>query len=169
MHLLSYLLATLVIGSTEAKPLLELLKRTPGTSPAPSIVKGKYVCNDGDDTTGFSKRATYTFTGTKLPTGLSASTYNVGGNRVFSTSNVVIKNGYLELHVPGGQTAMPYSCGQIVTDVNNIVSASVRTTAILTDIAGTINGKGFTLILYLDKADSSRHVLLRRRFSRDGH
>jgi hypothetical protein len=142
MHLTTYLLVTVVVGLTEGTPILDLLGRA-NKSPAPDIVRGKYVCGDGDDDTGFSNKAIYTFTGNRLPAGLSASTYNVGGNRVFKESNVVVRNGFLELRVPGGQKAMPYTCGQIVTDVDNIVSASVRTTAILTENPGTINGMFF--------------------------
>lgn len=135
MHLVSYLsVALTAVGLTVAAPQPSVMKR----SPEPTFEDGKYLI---DRATSFSKKATYTFTGSSLPQGLSASNYNAGSTHKFTPSNVKVRNGYLELLVNGGQTAMPYKSAEVVTDIENIKYASVRTVAILSEPAGVCNGK----------------------------
>lgn len=132
MHIASYFVAGLIAtGLTAATPSPSLV----GRSPEPAYANGKYIV---DRRTQFSKRAVWTFTGTKLPAGLTASNYG-DDTRVFKPSNVNVRNGYLELLVNGGQK-MPYKSGEISTNVQNIKYASVRTTAILTEVHGVCNG-----------------------------
>lgn len=125
--------ALLAVGLVSAIPQSNIIKR----SPEPAYEDGKYVV---DRQAQFSNKAVFTFESGRLPAGLRASNYG-GGARTFVPSNVNIRNGYLELLVNGGQTAMPYKCGEVVTTVENIKHASVRTVAILTEPAGVCNGK----------------------------
>ncbi|KAK7409273.1 hypothetical protein QQX98_008513 [Neonectria punicea] len=106
-------------------------------SPEPELRNGKYVTERGAE---FCKKASWTFTGTSLPSGLMASAFPCGPTRTFTANNVIVRNGYLELLVQGGQTAMPYLCGQIETKIKNIKYGSVRTIAILSEPAGVVNG-----------------------------
>ncbi|KAF7556057.1 hypothetical protein G7Z17_g1744 [Cylindrodendrum hubeiense] len=139
MHVVSYL--TMALSLTTAMPLVSGLT----VSPEPTLKNGKYIV---DGKTQFSKKAVWTFTGNKLPVGLSASNYGAGDTRLFIPSNAVVRNGYLELLVNGRQTAMPYKCGEVVTNVRNIKYASVRTVAILSEPAGVCNG------MFLYKSDT---------------
>ncbi|CAN8096084.1 unnamed protein product [Discula destructiva] len=80
---------------------------------------------------------------TSLPDGLYASTWPIGTETQYEASNVVVGGGYLNLKVPGGQTAPPYSSAEVSTTVSNILYASVRTVAILSEPAGVCNGQFF--------------------------
>ncbi|KAF7559193.1 hypothetical protein G7046_g4958 [Stylonectria norvegica] len=133
MQITSTLAAALAFGLTAASPSGSILKR----SPEPTLEDGRYIV---DRDTSFANHASWTFTGTSLPSGLRASDYGAGSARVFTPSNVNVRNGYLELLVNGGQTAMPYKSGEITTVVENIKYASVRTVAILSEPAGVCNG-----------------------------
>ncbi|KAF4984576.1 hypothetical protein FZEAL_252 [Fusarium zealandicum] len=137
MQLTSYLsVAFMAMGLTVAAPQPSLMKR----SPEPTLEDGKYVV---DRATKFSNKAVYTFTGNTLPEGLYASNYPAGNTHTFTPSNVAVRNGYLELLVNGGQTKMPYKSGEIVTVIENIKYASVRTVAIFSEPAGVCNGMFF--------------------------
>ncbi|KAI8270448.1 hypothetical protein K4K58_010946 [Colletotrichum sp. SAR11_239] len=106
-------------------------------SPTPTVSGSSYVV-DGQYT--FANRAIFNFaTGTTLPSGLYRSTYSVG-THTYEAANAVVSGGYLNLIVPGGQTAQPYKCGEVVTTVANIKYASVRTVAIFSEPAGVCNG-----------------------------
>ncbi|KAH0421913.1 glycoside hydrolase family 16 protein [Colletotrichum camelliae] len=106
-------------------------------SPTPTVSGSSYVV-DGKYT--FANRAIFNFaTGTTLPSGLYRSTYSVGTHS-YSAANAVVSGGYLNLIVPGGQTAQPYSCGEVVTTAGNIKYASVRTVAIFSEPYGVCNG-----------------------------
>lgn len=132
MHLLSLLIATLA-----AVDLSEgVVTRSVKGSSSPTLKNGKYVI-DGH---AFSNKAVWTFSGSTLPEGLFAGNYRVDKAHSYTKSNVVVQNGYLELIVPGGQTKKPYKGAEIITDVDNIKFASVRTTAILSEPAGVCNG-----------------------------
>lgn len=64
------------------------------------------------------------------------------------TDLVSYGGGYMQLLVPGGQNTSPIHTAQVQTDVQDIFYASVRTTAILSDVAGTCHG------LFFYKSDS---------------
>lgn len=132
-------LASAGIGFTTASPLSSIAKR----SPEPELVDGKYIVNRQ---TEFANHAFWTFEGGSLPSGLWPSNYPVGSTHTYTPSNVIIRDGYLDLLVPGGQTSQPYSCGEVVTEVTNIKYASVRTVAILTEPAGVCNGEYISLL-----------------------
>ncbi|KAF4443964.1 glycoside hydrolase family 16 protein [Fusarium austroafricanum] len=137
MHLTSYLsVAVTVVGLVAASPKGCIAKR----SPEPKLENGHYIV---DRATKFANKQVWTFNGKSLPDGLYASDYPVGDTHVFKSSNVKIRNGYVELTVPGGQKQMPYKSAEIATDFENIKYASVRTTAILSEPAGVCNGMFF--------------------------
>jgi len=95
----------------------------------------------------FTNFANYTFGNldNTLPAGLTASDDTTVGDlpysQVYEASNVVVRDGFMQLMVPGGQTAAPYSSAQVMTEETDIMYASVRTTAILASPAGTVNGE----------------------------
>jgi hypothetical protein len=95
----------------------------------------------------FTNFANYTFSNldNTLPAGLTASDDTTIGDlpysQVYEASNVVVRDGFMQLMVPGGQTAAPYSSAQVMTEETDIMYASVRTTAILASPAGTVNGE----------------------------
>lgn len=128
-------LSILVSPLLAAVPSLALTR-----SAAPSVVNGQYVV--GSYT--YAKRLVFDFaSATSLPAGLYASTWQVGDapyTHRYDASNVVVGGGYLNLKVPGGQTAHPYSSAEVSTTVANIKYASVRTVAILSEPAGVCNG-----------------------------
>ncbi|KAH6886995.1 concanavalin A-like lectin/glucanase domain-containing protein [Thelonectria olida] len=128
-------LALLAAGQSLALTTPNLNRR----SPEPEFVDGKFLV----DRASFANHASYTFTGSSLPAGLYASNYGVGDTHTFTPNNVIIRDGYLQLLVNGGQTAKPYKSAQIETTVTNIKYASVRTVAILTEPAGVCNGMFF--------------------------
>jgi len=107
----------------------------------------------------FTNFANYTFTNLdgSLPAGLVATDGRTIGDapysQIYQASNVVVRDGFLQLMVPGGQMQAPYSSAQVTTQQTDIIYASVRTTAILATPAGTVNGE-FLLresILYLHR------------------
>lgn len=109
-------------------------------SPQPSLTNGQYVVGGY----GYANRVIFDFKGrTSLPDGLYASTWPIGNTHKFDASNVVVGGGYLNLKVPGGQTAMPYSSAEVTTTIDNMKYASVRTVAILSEPAGVCNGMFF--------------------------
>lgn len=136
MHLPSYLAPTLLaIGLSTAAPQPSVIKR----SPEPKLEKGQYIV---DRQARFSNKAVCTFTGLNtLPEGLYASNYPSSAFHSFVPSNVIVRNGYLQLVVKGRQTKLPYKCAEVATNIENIKYASVRTTAILSEPAGVCNGK----------------------------
>jgi len=95
----------------------------------------------------FTNFANYTFGNldNTLPAGLAASDDTTVGDlpysQVYEASNVVVRDGFMQLMVPGGQTEAPYSSAQVMTEETDIMYASVRTTAILASPAGTVNGE----------------------------
>ncbi|KAM0425982.1 hypothetical protein ACHAPT_008921 [Fusarium lateritium] len=136
MHFTSYLsIAFMALGLVVASEE-ENLYTTRSSEPA--LRGGQYQV---DRSAKFTNKRVWTFTGNKLPQGLYASNYVAGNTHSFLPSNVKVRNGYLELIVPGGQTKMPYKCAEVLTSIQNIKYASVRTTAIFSEPAGVCNGK----------------------------
>ena len=85
-----------------------------------------------------------------FPTDLQRSGYPVfdtvgNPNAVYNHSyvpeNVVLADGYMVLTVPGGQNTSPILCAEVQTVATNIQYASVRTTAILTQEPGVVDGE----------------------------
>lgn len=93
----------------------------------------------------FTSAETFTFTGTTLPAKLMSSNYIVRDaahfDHQFESAQVTVSGGYLQLKMPGGQTANPLKSAEVTTTFSNIRYASVRTTAILGNPAGACNGK----------------------------
>ncbi|MCJ1446045.1 MAG: hypothetical protein MMC23_006550 [Stictis urceolatum] len=93
----------------------------------------------------FSTSKIYTFDSGSLPDGLRVDTDHISDQplgHTFSSSNVQIADGYLQLKVPGGQTTNIQSA-EVSTDDTNILYGSVKTVAILSAPAGTVNGMFF--------------------------
>jgi hypothetical protein len=105
-------------------------------SPEPTFENGVYVVSSDAQ---FSNYVKFTFDGNKLPEGLFAADWRIDDNWSVNAENVAVKDGYLQLKVPGGQQK-PYKCAQVDTTVTNILYASVRTVAILTKTPGVCNG-----------------------------
>ncbi|KFH48231.1 Beta-glucanase-like protein [Hapsidospora chrysogenum ATCC 11550] len=126
------------LGFATATPVAStpVLKR----SPPPPHENGKYILEDRQ--AEFDNHISWDFQSGSLPHGLSRSQYPVGQTHRYAPENVVVRDGYLELLVPGGQS-QPISCGEVVTDERNILYASVRTVAILTETPGVCNGMFF--------------------------
>lgn len=103
----------------------------------------------------FTNAQTFTFSGSTVPDGLSVANFKINNwsattyARLYDPKNVVVSGGWLQLKVPGGQTQSPISGGEIIATANNILYASVRTTAILGNAAGTVNGKSTLLLIFL--------------------
>lgn len=104
----------------------------------------------------FMQSATYTFPGTTLPSGLIASSDQLirdqanGApyNHIFQNSNVFVKDGHLNIKVPGAQTPasapdQAISSGEVFTEVSDILYASVRTHAIFSSEPGTCQSSFF--------------------------
>lgn len=127
--------ALLGLGFATATPVAStpVIKR----SPQPLHQNGKYILEDRQ--AEFDNHVSWNFESGSLPEGLSKSQYPVGQTHQYTAENAVVRDGYLELLVPGGQS-QPISCGEVVTDERNILHASVRTVAILTETPGVCNG-----------------------------
>ena len=99
----------------------------------------------------FTHYALYDFTNLNaLPAGLSASTYKENDtpyNIQYQSSNVHVSGGYLNLVVPAGQTPKSnktsVNCGEVSTDQDQILYASVRTAAELSTVPGTCQASFF--------------------------
>jgi beta-glucanase (GH16 family) len=108
-------------------------------SPEPVIENGTYIV---DRQAEFANRLTVDFANEGIPESLQVSNYPVNDVWHFSAANSVARDGYLQLLVNGG-TAAPYVGGEVTTAVKNILYASVRTVAILTETPGVCNGMFF--------------------------
>ncbi|THZ19917.1 concanavalin A-like lectin/glucanase [Aureobasidium pullulans] len=86
----------------------------------------------------------------KFPLGLSISNYGIIADpedeehpfdQFYGTKNVVLKRGRpLQLRVPGGQTQSPIQGAEFTTAYDDILFASVRTVAKVSNVAGTCHG-----------------------------
>jgi hypothetical protein len=89
----------------------------------------------------YASTTTFEFSGSTLPTGLSASNYKVPNQHEYISDNVRVSGGFLNLKVNGGQSTDTAICsGEVVTDFT-ISSASVETYGILTEVPGVVNGE----------------------------
>ena len=111
----------------------------------------------------------YKFAGNALPEGLRASNYpvfdtvnnpNAHNNHSFVPENVSVKDGWLNLKVPGGQTSNSISCAEVTTTASNILFASVRVKAKLSGEPGVVNGKKATSAQLKPCLNLNRIVLL---------
>lgn len=97
----------------------------------------------------FSASKTFTFTGSTLPAGLQIDTGLIGKtkpsllNHRFDKKNVAVKDGFLQLTVPGGQSGQKTISSAEVATTFDMLYGSVTTWAILTDTAGVCNGNFF--------------------------
>lgn len=162
MYFTKTLLATLFSATLSAGLSVPTITKR---SPQPALEKGKYVVSRQAE---FDNHVSWTFEGGSLPEGLTASNYGAGETREFIPDNAIVRGGYLELLVNGGQTAMPYTCGEVVTNVENIKFASVRTVAILTEPAGVCNGECL-FSQYLNSTNAPRNVFLPIGHTGDRH
>lgn len=153
---------TSATGSTSSTPK----PSTTSTSSASSAQPKQNSCGQWviPGTGTFANKDVYTFTGTTLPAGLTASNYQVddriGGapyNHVFNPANVAVSGGYLNLKVPGGQkptSKVAISSAEITTNTN-MLYGSVRINAIFSTVPGTCHG----ISLYLPTLSPSGQQL----------
>lgn len=133
MQLFRFTIAALLAPSLAlAIATPQVLKR----SPRPIFQNGVYIV---DRQTEYTNHVAWNFNGGGLPEGLSVSNYAVNDQRGFSADNVVVRDGYLQLIQSAGST-FPLKGGEVITSVNNIKYASVRTNAVLSETPGTCNG-----------------------------
>jgi hypothetical protein len=102
----------------------------------------------------FSASKTWDFTGLNaVPSDLLISTDFIGKgdaplNHKFDKKNVKVEDGFLQLTIPGGQTGKKtISTAEVATQFK-LRYGSVTTYAILTDVAGSCNGKMIPLALH---------------------
>lgn len=111
---------------------------------------------------------------TSLPAGLATSTDTIGAgtapySQLYTTANVHVSGGSLQLKVPGRQHASPITGAEVYTITKDILYASVRTWVQVSNVAGTCHGnfvsrnlKGARLI-FLQKATSFTRRTIRRQ------
>lgn len=96
----------------------------------------------------FTHSQTFDFsTLTSFPTNdLVISTYPIGSSpytQLYTTANVAVSSGSLQLKVPGGQTASPILGAEVSTHDDDILYGSVRTMIKASTVAGTCHGAYF--------------------------
>ncbi|KAI9654159.1 MAG: hypothetical protein M1831_005513 [Alyxoria varia] len=136
----------------KASPAQDTADTTPDTSASSSrqAVEEKSGCSKAPGTSvSFAHHLSYNFSSVDaLPDGLKVSDYPSGGDsdapatHTFLKENVAVKDGYLELRVPGGQRSTIKSA-EVQTAVEDMVQASVRMTAILSAVEGTCQSSFF--------------------------
>ena len=97
---------------------------------------------NGSGSSSFAASTTWSFTGNTLPSGLVIDTDYIATNFLdhkFDAKNVAVKDGFLQLTVPGGQSGHVISAAEVATTFK-VLYGSVTTYAILTDAAGVCNG-----------------------------
>jgi len=144
--------------STKPLILLNILTSITNAFPAkPS--RASSTCGQVIEGAGtFMKSATFTFPGTTLPSGLIATDNQLVSdqdqdppapyNHIFEAENVFVKDGYLNIKVPGAQNPasapnQAVSSGEVFTEVDDILYASVRTHAIFSTVPGTCQSSFF--------------------------
>jgi beta-glucanase (GH16 family) len=137
--------STKASSATTSKPTIRS-----STSPnAGSSVPSKSGCLWNVPGVGsFAETSTFSFTGTSLPSGLQVNTYPVENDNApyfhsYTASNAYVRNGFLNLRVPGGQTQSPITGGEVQTTEGDIFYATVRTRAIFSTVPGTCTGNFF--------------------------
>ena len=80
-----------------------------------------------------------------IPAFLEVSSYIVGAGNAphaheFSQNNVALKDGYLQLKVPGGQYSSPIQGAEVSTSDKSIHLGSIRTLMQISTIPGTCHG-----------------------------
>lgn len=143
--------------STKLFVLFNVLASSINAFPArPSRVSSTCSGQVIEGTGTFMNSQTFTFSGTTLPSGLIAMDGKLIGdqengapyNHIFQADNVFVRNGYLNIMVPGAQTPasapdQAISSGEVYTAVSDILYASVRTYAIFSTVPGTCQSSFF--------------------------
>lgn len=101
-----------------------------------------------DGAGSFTNSQTFDFSAlTSFPTDdLTISTYPIGSSpytQLYTTSNVAVDSGTLQLKVPGGQSASPILGAEISTQADDILYGSVRTLFRASTVPGTCHGAFF--------------------------
>ncbi|KAM0801442.1 concanavalin A-like lectin/glucanase domain-containing protein [Usnea florida] len=100
-----------------------------------------------DGSGSFTQSLTIDFSvSTTLPSTLSVSTDSIPSTpdtQLYTTGNVVVQDGTLQLKVPGGQTASPILGAEVYTSEDDILYASVRTFMQVSTVAGTVSSPFF--------------------------
>ena len=132
--------------TAEPEPKTDTAGASPEKSPpaSPKSTEEDSGCSKAPGTSvTFANHVSYNFSSLDaIPQGLQVSDYPGGGDsdapatHTFSKDNVAVKDGYLELRVPGGQSSTIKSA-EVSTAVEDMLHASVRMTAILSAVEGT--------------------------------
>ncbi len=93
----------------------------------------------------FSQKFDFSTMSTFPTTGLAKSTDTIGAgtapySQLYTTANVNVNGGSLQLKVPGGQHASPITGAEVYTTDKDILYASVRTWVQVSNVAGTCHG-----------------------------
>ena len=116
------------------------------SSPLSSTTASSGACSTVAGVGSFANHVTYDFsTLSSLPDGLTSVTETDPAgtapfSRTYDPSLTTVTGGYAQLTVPGGQSSSPIRGASFQTTANDILYASVRTTAILTGTKGVCNG-----------------------------
>ena len=100
-----------------------------------------------DGAGSFTHSQTFDFSALNaLPSYFIESTDTIGAgsapySQKYTTTNVAVTGGSLQLRVPGGQTADPVFGAEIETSETDILYGSVRTWVQVSSVAGTVHGK----------------------------
>lgn len=95
----------------------------------------------------FNTHIAVDFTSSSLPSSLVVSTNTIGAgswapySRQFRKRNVVVRpNEPMRMYVPGGQTSSPILSAQVTTAYDDVLYASVKTVARVSNVRGTVHG-----------------------------
>ncbi|MCJ1413341.1 hypothetical protein MMC19_007446 [Ptychographa xylographoides] len=120
----------------------------------------------------FTETAVYDFRYLdELPTSdLIISNYGIEAgtapySQQYSSEQVAVGGGTLQLKVPGGQTSSPIQGAEVQTTVQDILYGSVRTTVLVSEVAGTCHG----LFYYKDDNQESDIEILTADFESGIH
>ena len=107
----------------------------------------------------FTHTQTFDFTRTSIfPTAdLVISNYSIEAgtaphSQMYNSDQVSIRDGTLQLKVPGGQTTSPIYGAEVQTTVQDILYGSVRTTVQVSEVPGTCHGITRDALLVIEHA-----------------
>ena len=97
----------------------------------------------------FTQHQTFDFSAGSFPaSGLAISKDTIGAgtapySQLYTTANVNVAGGSLQLKVPGGQKTSPITGAQVYTTDADILYGSVRTRVQVSSVAGTCHGMSY--------------------------
>ena len=125
-------------------PVITVTPPTPYSAGPPSKSGCVWVVPEAGHFTHHQK---FDFSGmTTLPPGLNFEGDFIGAgvarfSQQYTSENIVVAGGNLQLKVPGGQSSSPITGAQVLTSDQDILYGSVRTVAMVSSVPGTCHGK----------------------------